>query len=104
MTKVDKETHEMLSDADHVINMEASQGWRIVKTKLDGRILDLQNINNLDFATQETVLFDLKARKMAADLLFAWLRDDVYGFIDQNRSNSTSFAEKKIKDDFIDRA
>lgn len=100
--KVDAETHAILTEADHVRNLTTSDGWRIVKSKLDARILDLQNINNLDLTTTESAIFDLKARKMASDLLFAWLKDDIYGFIQQQESNSASLIDKP-REDFIDR-
>jgi hypothetical protein len=73
--------------------MLTGRGWGIVKTKLDSKILDLQNINNLDFTSEQTVLFDLRARKMAADILFQWLKDDVYGFADQQAANTIAMMD-----------
>lgn len=83
MANLEPDTQKVLTDGEEVFNTTQSKGWGVMKGKLDARILDLQNINNLDFTSQDSVLFDLKARKMAADLLFAWLKQDVYGFIEQ---------------------
>lgn len=92
--KLDAETEKVLSEADHVRNMLDSDGWRIVKQKLDVRILDLQNINNLDLANESNTLFDLKARKLASDILFAWMKDDLYGFVQQQEDNQANAREK----------
>lgn len=95
MANVDKETKEVLTEGDFVLALTNSQGWNIVKGKLDARILDLQNINNLNLDSKEDMLTDLKSRKMAADLLFAWLKDDIYGFIEQQEANRSALIDPK---------
>lgn len=99
---MDKESQKILTEADHVESMIKSTGWGIVKAKLDTRILDLQNINNLDTTDITTLPTQLAARKMTSEILFAWLKDDVYGFIEQQRANM----DKKVEpttETFIDR-
>lgn len=97
---MDTESSKQLTEAQHVENMVNSDGWNIVKAKLDAKILDLQNINNLDITAIDTLPAQLAARKMAVDIVFGWLKGDVYGFIEQQRNNLIS---PKPIDDFIDR-
>jgi hypothetical protein len=99
---LDIETKKELSDGEEVSNLLESRGWGIIKPRLDNRIIDLQNINNLDDTKPETLSIQLAARKMASDLLFAWLQSDVYGYAEQQKVNAQSLIEK---DDtgFVDR-
>lgn len=90
----DRETQEILTDADHVKALIGSDGWKIVKAKLDQRVLDLQNINNLDLTKIETLAAQLAARKMAVDEIWAWLKGDIYGFVEQQESNNQKMQEK----------
>jgi hypothetical protein len=82
--KSDDETTKQLTEGEHVKYIIESEGWRIVKAKLDARILDIQNINNLD--ASQPLEAQLIGRKLAADQLFAFQRDDVYGFIEQQNA------------------
>jgi hypothetical protein len=97
----DEETQKILTDAEHVSGMLQSQGWMLVKSKLDGRILDLQNINNLDLEKPDTLSMQLMARKMAVDEIWAWLKADVYGFVEQAATNAARKPQKE--DEIIDR-
>lgn len=99
---MDTETKQILTDADHVKSMLNSDGWRIVKAKLDERILDLQNINNLDLTKPETLSIQLAARKMAVDEIWSWLRGDVMGFVEQQTNNTAKLIDKGVED-FIGR-
>lgn len=100
MNKLDADTQEVLSDTDELVNLTNSKGWAIAKSKLDQRILDLQNINNIDLTKPETLAIQLAARKLASDLLFEWLQGDIYGVISQNQSNA-KLLEDKQEDSFI---
>lgn len=91
---IDKDTQQILTDADHVKGLLGSDGWRVIKSKLDERILDLQNINNLDLADVATLPAQLAARKMAVDQIWDWLKKDVYGFVEQQESNNQKLLEK----------
>ena len=91
---MDTETQKILTDADHVEAMTTSKGWELVKSKLDIRILDLQNINNLDTTDVTTLSAQLAARKMTSEILYAWLKDDIYGFIEQQRANMEKNTEQ----------
>lgn len=101
MLEHDRETKEILSEADHVKNMISSDGWNIVKVKLDAKILDLQNISNIDMAKPETLSIQLAARTLAVALIWEWLKDDVYGFIEQQEANNQK--PKPQEENYIDR-
>lgn len=103
MTTVDRETKEMLSDGEEVRLLTLSRGWDVIKSKLDTRILDLQNINNLDIEKPETLSTQLLARKMAVDEIWAWLKSDVYGFAEQQIANAESLLDKE-QGGYIDRS
>lgn len=82
----DKDTQEILTEADHVKAMTESAGWKSVKGKLDQRILDLQNMANLDRAKPLEAQID--GRMYAAEIFFQWLKSDIYGFVEQQESNN----------------
>lgn len=103
MTTLDAETKEILSDGEEVRLLTESRGWGVIKSKLEGRILDLQNINNLDIDKPETLSIQLLARKMAVDEIWAWLKADVYGFAEQQTTNAQALIDIE-KSGFIDRS
>lgn len=98
---MDKEAAQQMTDADHVKSMLSSDGWNIVKAKLDAKILDLQNIHNLDMTQENTLSQQLAARKMAVEIIWSWLKYDVVGFVEQQEVNNKLLEEKK--EDFISR-
>lgn len=89
----DIETKEILSEADHVKAMTDSDGWKSVFGKLQTKILDLQNINNLDMTDVTTLPAQLAARKMAVDIIWGWLNQDVFGFVEQQEANAQRLAQ-----------
>lgn len=98
----DKDTQQILTDADHVKSMVGSDGWKFVYAKLSDRIIDLQNIHNLDYDKPETLGIQLAARKMAVEVLKIWLQADVYGFVEQQEANNQKTLDKEV-DAFIGR-
>lgn len=96
--KLDEESQRQLTDSEEVARMLQSAGWQIVKNKLDEKILDLQNIENLD---ESNLAVDLKARIMASKILFAWVKGDVYGFVEQAEANLRK--PEDAPDDYISR-
>jgi len=96
----DKDTQEILTEADHVKYMTESDGWKSVKGKLDQKILDLQNMANLDRTKPLEAQID--GRMMAADIFFQWLKNDIYGFVEQQEANNQKMLDKNV-DDFIGR-
>lgn len=100
---LDADTRKELSDGEEVANLLTSRGWNVIKDKLDQRILDLQNINNLDLEKPDTLPIQLAARKMAVDEIWAWLKGDVYGYAEQQLQNAASFIDQK-ETGFIERS
>lgn len=98
---METEEGKQMTLADHVQSMLQSDGWKYAKEKLDQKILDLQNINNLDMTKPETLGIQLAARKMAVDEIWAWLKGDIYGFIEQQKVANEKLADKP--EDFIGR-
>ena len=97
----DNDTQQILTEADHVRSLTLSDGWRLIKAKLDARIIDLQNIANLDMTKIDTLPQQLAARQMAVGMIFDWLKADIYGFIEQQENNNQLLKEKQ--EDFIGR-
>lgn len=97
MPKADKETQEIQKKGRALADMVESAGWGYVEPALKEKILDLQNINNIESTEANEVLAEIKARKMAADILYQWLKIDVYGDLEQTESNEA------LMPDYIDR-
>lgn len=100
--EADKETKEILSEADHVKAMLDSDGWKFAHGKLVDKVMDLQNIHNLDMTDPNTINTQLAARKMAVAIISDWLQRDVYGFVEQQELNNQK--EKPTEETFIERA
>lgn len=93
----DKETSKEMTDADHVKSLLGSDGWSIIKAKLDTRLLDLQNIHNLDMTQPDTLGVQLAARKMAVEIVWQWLTQDVVGFVEQQELNNQKILDKGVE-------
>lgn len=99
---VDNETKVELTAAEHIRQMTESEGWAIVYAKLTDKILDLQNINNVDDSSPEKAIADMKARKMAAGILFQWAKQEVYGRLEAQTNTQAALADKE-EVDYVDR-
>lgn len=84
----DKDTEQILTEADHVRSMLGSDGWKYVKDKFDTKVLDLQNIHNLDYTDVNSLATQLAARKMAVQYMSDWYFKDVLGFVEQQEANN----------------
>lgn len=91
---MEPDTSKELTTADHVRSMLASQGWKYAYEKFSSRLLDLQNINNLDMSQPDTLSTQLAGRKMAVDEMWAWVKNDLIGFVEQQESNSQALTDK----------
>lgn len=94
----DKETQEVLSDGEELTNMAKSRGWGLARGMLADKILDLQNIHNVDDASIDNLVVDIKARKAAAAILYEWLKT-VEGRVEQHAANKEMADSDKPKDD-----
>lgn len=102
MTILDTETAQQLSIGQHVQGMVGTVGWRIVKEKLDAKIMDLQMIGNVEGNTPEEKVTNMAARGMAVSILFEWLKNDVYGLIEQQNVASEALTDGETNT-YIDR-
>ena len=72
---MDKETQDILSEQHRLETLVGSEGWSVARDKLVQKVLDLQNAFNINETSAELMLIDLKARKIATQVLYDWLRD-----------------------------
>jgi hypothetical protein len=93
MSTLDQETKQELSDGEEVANLIQSRGWGIIYGKLSDRVLDLQNINNLE--TDKPLETQLLGRKMAVAEIWAWLNNDVFGYVEQQKINSEALKDSE---------
>lgn len=85
--KPDAETKQIFTDAEEIRLMTEGRGWQLVEAKLKEKILDLQMIGNVTGATAEEKIRNMEARQIAVEILFEWLKLDVYGAIHQANAN-----------------
>lgn len=93
----DKETKQILTEADYVKSLLMSDGWKSIYGKLQNRLLDLQNIHNLDMSKPETLPIQLASRTMAVQVIWDWLKQDVTGFVEQQENNTAKLVDKGIE-------
>lgn len=72
---MDKETKEILSKNKHIEEMIMSEGWKIAKELLLNKMLDLQNAFQIEDKDPQSMLTDLRARRLAQTLLLEWLQE-----------------------------
>ena len=99
---LDADTKKELSDGEEVANLLQSRGWGIIHAKFVQRVMDLQNLANLDLEKPETLNIQVAARLMAAQEMGDWYNKDVVGFVEQQRIASESFIDEK-EDGYIQR-
>lgn len=97
------EEAQLKSDAEEIEAMLHTRGWQLVRAKLDEEILDLQNINNIDTSDPATMQIDLRGRVLAFRLLVDFLKNDVYGFVEQQRQAQEASSDNKATESFINR-
>jgi hypothetical protein len=95
--EVDKDTDKQLTDGEELQRMTESKGWGLARQKLVDKILDLQNIHNVDEASIDNVVVDIKSRKAAVAIMYAWLAD-VEGSVEQHKANRDLMIDKAIND------
>lgn len=103
MTKRDdQETNEVLTEGEELLNMTRSRGWGIARGKLTEKILDLQNIHNVDDTSIDNVVVDMKSRKLAVAILFAFLKD-IEGTASQHEANRELVYKNPESEEYIQR-
>lgn len=84
----DRETQQALTDGEELQQMSQGRGWGIARQMLVDKILDLQNIHNVDDASAsiDNMVIDIKSRKAAVAVLYEWLKQ-VEGRVEQHKNN-----------------
>lgn len=100
--EVSPETKEQLSRAAHVKAMTESPGWQIIEASLKAKIIDLQMIGNVEGITAEEKMKNMEARMIAVAIFFEWLKQDVYGIVEQAEVAKGGLVDAPT-DSFIDR-
>lgn len=80
-------TNELIGDQKRLHDLINHDGWALARQKLVDKIMDLQNAFNIEDSTAESLLIDLKSRKMSSRILYEWLQD-VEGTAQQFEENS----------------
>lgn len=102
--ELDTETKAEITAGEKIEYMTMTEGWALVFESLKERILDLQNLNNIDDSSPEHAVNDLRARKLAVDLLWAWVKVDVTGAVEQYRNNLKTLNDPRAQDEgYLDR-
>lgn len=94
---LDKETQQNMTELEQLTAMLNSSGWAICKKRFDEKVFDLQNIFNVDDEDPAKASVELRARKMASKLLFDWMKQDIYGFVEQQEQAKSSLMDARIE-------
>lgn len=101
MASNDRETQKVLTDGEELAMMAKSRGWGIAREMLVDKILDLQNIHNVDDTSIDKVLADIKARKLAAQILFEF-KNAVEGKVEQYEANKDMMDDPRQEQGYIE--
>lgn len=85
---MDAETYQNLNEGEKYQRIVTSEAYGELKTILTNKIMDLQSILNVEDKDVNSVVIDLKAKKIAIETLLETLRD-IEGRADQHSSNKT---------------
>lgn len=89
--KPDKETQKILSLGERIRDFVQSDGWKIVKSELDVRLLDLQDITSLPEDADKT---EIIVRKRVIVTINNWIKD-IEGTANQHDENVKSLKERR---------
>lgn len=85
---MDKETQEVISDQELLKQLTEHGGWGIARGLLVEKILTLQSIAGFELTDPQQLMIDIKANKLAAEILFSWLKEDIEGSVSQLEANN----------------
>jgi hypothetical protein len=86
---MDSDTKQTLLEGEKLKLLTEHEGWGIAYDKFSAKILELQYIGNVDDSTPEKALIDMKARKLAVEVLMNWMKNDILGTVEQFNTNNT---------------
>lgn len=68
------------------------EGYAIAKAKLFSRVSELIDIHTMDMnVSPEQLAIELKARKLASQIILDWIRIDIEGTVQQAETNGQNF-------------
>lgn len=92
---MDKEEKKILTEGELLKLLMEHDGWAILYQKFSDKIMDLQFIANVDDSTPEKAFLDMQSRKLAVNLLWDWMKNDIIGTVEQHNSNNN--LQKPVK-------
>ena len=97
----DKETRKIKFEGKKLKEMVEGEGWPIAKKKIMDRLMDAGSVMNFgnELEPQKAVI-EIHAKKMAVEMVYQWIVQDIEGTVAQHRANSTDIY-KEMKDDYI---
>lgn len=72
---MDKETQKILTEQQLLSEVTSHQGWAVARRIFSDKILELQNVFDIETATPTTMFRDMQARKKAVEILWAILQE-----------------------------
>lgn len=90
---IDKETQQVMDEQKQAEQLVRSDGWGYARAKLVERVLELQNAFNIEDSDAQMMLIDIRARKLATEILYDWLKE-VEGTKEQYESNKLTLNPK----------
>lgn len=72
---MDSETKKVIGEQKGLQSLVSHESWGVARQKLIDKILDLQNAFNILDVDEKSMFIDLKARKIATEILVEWLRE-----------------------------
>jgi len=91
---MDIETQKIYAEGEAVSEYVKSKAWGIVKQKFHDKILDLQNVRNVNTKDVNSIALDVLARQAAVDILEEFTKE-IEGLASQFDSNK-NLAEETI--------
>lgn len=101
--KLTHETQDNMRKAGDISEVLGMPGWTHIYAMAMDKIMDLQSINNLDDADANTLILDLKARRMASTTILDFLKE-INAFALNNNAVRQSYENDSVSDSYIERA
>lgn len=95
-TKIDPETEQIKAIGKALKEMTETDGWGFARARLTDKILSLQNAFDIEESNPEEMVRELKARKIATQILYDWLKTDIEGEVAQLQINLPSTTNSYI--------
>lgn len=89
---MDKETKKILDEGKVLKEFISHEGYAIAKAKLFNRVSGIIDIHTMDMEQPpQQLAVELKARKLASQIILDWFRIDIEGTVQQAETNGQNF-------------